>query len=216
METALKRDPAHDSPPPMAVAVVSRSPLMRKRLAATLTGAGYKVTEISGTTAFIRNKRQRPYVVCFFDARGSDGKERALRCFEARPRERYIVIRDTNASGKRLLSSAIAKFGCIADSFTNEEVVDWASRAAADERLAEGEQPLEELLFERFTSFIHEVGSASMSDLHGLILERVERPLLKAVLEWTDGNQSRAAEILGIHRNTLRVKIKALGIAAGE
>ncbi len=44
-------------------------------------------------------------------------------------------------------------------------------------------------------------------------LERVERPLLEIVLSHTDGNQIRAAALLGINRNTLRKKIADLGIA---
>ena len=44
-------------------------------------------------------------------------------------------------------------------------------------------------------------------------LERVERPLLETVLTHTDGNQIRAAALLGINRNTLRKKIADLGIA---
>ena len=44
-------------------------------------------------------------------------------------------------------------------------------------------------------------------------LERVERPLLETVLAHTDGNQIRAAALLGINRNTLRKKITDLGIA---
>jgi two-component system nitrogen regulation response regulator GlnG len=43
-------------------------------------------------------------------------------------------------------------------------------------------------------------------------LERVERPLLETVLSHTDGNQIRAAALLGINRNTLRKKITDLGI----
>jgi two-component system nitrogen regulation response regulator GlnG len=43
-------------------------------------------------------------------------------------------------------------------------------------------------------------------------LERVERPLLETVLSHTDGNQIRAASLLGINRNTLRKKIADLGI----
>jgi two-component system nitrogen regulation response regulator GlnG len=49
-------------------------------------------------------------------------------------------------------------------------------------------------------------------DLYPQILERVERPLLEAVLRETDGNQIRAAARLGINRNTLRKKIAELGI----
>jgi len=44
------------------------------------------------------------------------------------------------------------------------------------------------------------------------VLECVERPLLAAVLAHTDGNQIRAAALLGINRNTLRKKITDLGI----
>ena len=50
------------------------------------------------------------------------------------------------------------------------------------------------------------------ADLHALALSWVERPLLEFVLEKTGGNQLRAADILGINRNTLRKKITALGI----
>jgi two-component system nitrogen regulation response regulator GlnG len=49
-------------------------------------------------------------------------------------------------------------------------------------------------------------------DVYRRILERVEKPLLEAVLARTDGNQIRAAAILGINRNTLRKKIVELGI----
>jgi two-component system nitrogen regulation response regulator GlnG len=49
-------------------------------------------------------------------------------------------------------------------------------------------------------------------DIHAMVLEQVERPLIRFVLEKTRGNQVRAAEILGINRNTLRKKIHELGI----
>lgn len=49
-------------------------------------------------------------------------------------------------------------------------------------------------------------------DLYRGLLERVERPLLEVVLARTEGNQIRAAAILGINRNTLRKKITDLGI----
>ena len=49
-------------------------------------------------------------------------------------------------------------------------------------------------------------------DVHAMVLEQVERPLIRFVLEKTRGNQVRAADILGINRNTLRKKITELGI----
>ena len=44
-------------------------------------------------------------------------------------------------------------------------------------------------------------------DLHKLIVGGVEKPLVEMVLKETNGNQTRAANILGINRNTLRKKI---------
>jgi two-component system nitrogen regulation response regulator GlnG len=48
--------------------------------------------------------------------------------------------------------------------------------------------------------------------LYKTILDIIERPLLEHILERTEGNQLKAARILGINRNTIRSKIKKLGI----
>lgn len=48
--------------------------------------------------------------------------------------------------------------------------------------------------------------------LYELVLREVETPLLKEVLAWSDGNQSRAATALGINRATLRKKLAMLGL----
>jgi Fis family transcriptional regulator len=45
-----------------------------------------------------------------------------------------------------------------------------------------------------------------------MLMTEVEVPLLKATLAHTNGNQSRAAEILGINRGTLRKKLKLYGL----
>ena len=49
-------------------------------------------------------------------------------------------------------------------------------------------------------------------DLYDLVMGEVERPLFKAVMEFTDGNQSQAAGILGINRGTLRKKLKTYSL----
>ena len=61
----------------------------------------------------------------------------------------------------------------------------------------------------------HESGLPS-SGLYDRVLHEVERPLLAVVLDACDGNQLRAAELLGLNRNTLRKKIRTLGLAAGR
>ena len=46
------------------------------------------------------------------------------------------------------------------------------------------------------------------TDLYQLVLEQVEHPLLEAVMSYTKNNQSKAAEMLGLNRGTLRKKLK--------
>ena len=48
--------------------------------------------------------------------------------------------------------------------------------------------------------------------LHELIIGGIEKPLVEIVLKETNGNQTQAANILGINRNTLRKKIAEYGI----
>ncbi len=52
--------------------------------------------------------------------------------------------------------------------------------------------------------------------LYDRVLEDVERPLIQLTLAATRGNQVRAAEVLGLNRNTLRKKIQELGVSAAR
>ncbi len=56
--------------------------------------------------------------------------------------------------------------------------------------------------------YLDDMGSTPPDNLYQVILSEVERPLIRTVLEHTQGNQSRAAEILGITRATLRNRIQ--------
>ncbi len=49
-------------------------------------------------------------------------------------------------------------------------------------------------------------------DLYDLVIGEVERPLLKAVMDYTQGNQSQAASVLGINRGTLRKKLRTYSL----
>jgi len=60
------------------------------------------------------------------------------------------------------------------------------------------------------------LGDALFNDKKGTlyksVVEAIEKPLIEYTLERTEGNQLKAARILGINRNTIRSKIKKLGI----
>ncbi len=49
--------------------------------------------------------------------------------------------------------------------------------------------------------------------LYDLVMREVELPLFRSVMEYAEGNQSRAATILGINRGTLRKKLRDYGLA---
>jgi len=55
--------------------------------------------------------------------------------------------------------------------------------------------------------FAH-LDGADVTDVYQFVLSEVEAPLFKTVLEHAQGNQSKAAEILGLNRGTLRKKLK--------
>ncbi|MFQ5543222.1 MAG: helix-turn-helix domain-containing protein [Nitrospiria bacterium] len=70
-----------------------------------------------------------------------------------------------------------------------------------------------ELIEKRLSDFIGKVRSHEGENLFDLLMQEVEKPLLKMALCETRGNQVQAAQLLGMHRNTLRKKMKNLDIS---
>ena len=69
-------------------------------------------------------------------------------------------------------------------------------------------KPLSSLTDECLHSYFANLNGHKPGDLYQLVMGEVEKPLFRAVLGYTKGNQSEAAEILGINRGTLRKKLK--------
>ncbi len=67
---------------------------------------------------------------------------------------------------------------------------------------------------EALDSYFATLNGHKPGQLYDLVLREVEEPLFKAVLEYVEGNQSRAADMLGINRGTLRKKLKTYGLDA--
>ena len=78
---------------------------------------------------------------------------------------------------------------------------------------------LEDIIERRLLDCVRGLREHANANLYDLMVGLVEKPLFRAVLRETGGNQVRAAQLLGINRNTLRKKLKEHGIdpdALGE
>ena len=64
-------------------------------------------------------------------------------------------------------------------------------------------------------TLVREAATAETGKLYRSVMARVERPLLRQALEMSGGNQLKAARLLGINRNTLRKRLRLLGLLGG-
>lgn len=66
---------------------------------------------------------------------------------------------------------------------------------------------IDECIRDSLEAYFRDLGEVPPTAMYDMILDVVERPLLDVVMKHAEGNQSRAAEWLGINRNTLRRKL---------
>ena len=75
---------------------------------------------------------------------------------------------------------------------------------------------LKESVARAMERFFVDLDGARPCALYELVLAQVEEPLLQSVLGYTAGNQTKAARLLGINRNTLRKKLKLYGLGDND
>lgn len=78
--------------------------------------------------------------------------------------------------------------------------------------VAHKNQPLHDSVRQALESYFLQLKGQPPTNLYEMVLAEVEVPLLEAVMEYTKGNQSRAAILLGLSRGTLRKKLKIYGM----
>ena len=66
---------------------------------------------------------------------------------------------------------------------------------------------IEDCVRETLTQYFKDLNGTEPHSLHDMVIHTVEKPLLDVVMRQAEGNQSKAAEWLGINRNTLRRKL---------
>jgi Fis family transcriptional regulator len=74
--------------------------------------------------------------------------------------------------------------------------------------------PLRQHVKNTISRYLKDMGNTTPENLYQLLLAEIEPPLIEEILKRTGGNQSRAADMLGITRNTLRSKMQRYSIDA--
>lgn len=69
-------------------------------------------------------------------------------------------------------------------------------------------QPLRTAVEHALHNYFSHLGDTTPTNVYELVLAEVEAPLLEVVLRQTRGNQTKAAQMLGLSRGTLRKKLK--------
>ena len=87
------------------------------------------------------------------------------------------------------------------------------AREATGARAHGRELPLRNHAERALSDYFTSLNGHRPAHLYDLVLREVEEPLFRVVLDYAQGNQSRAAGILGINRGTLRKKLKQFGLA---
>ena len=82
-----------------------------------------------------------------------------------------------------------------------------------DLKASKNRKPLRKHTEEALKQYFASLNGDRPGDLYQLVLGEVEAPLFKAVMDYTQGNQSQAAGILGLNRGTLRKKLKTYSIS---
>jgi len=69
-------------------------------------------------------------------------------------------------------------------------------------------KPLRSLTEEALSKYFKDLNGTQPKNLYDFVMSEVEAPLLQTVMDYTEGNQTLASDILGINRATLRKKLK--------
>ncbi|MBT8112132.1 MAG: DNA-binding transcriptional regulator Fis [Gammaproteobacteria bacterium] len=69
-------------------------------------------------------------------------------------------------------------------------------------------QPLRDNVKNSLRLYLNSLSGHEPEELYKMFVEEVERPLLESVMEYCNGNQTKAARYLGLNRGTLRKKLK--------
>jgi Fis family transcriptional regulator len=72
--------------------------------------------------------------------------------------------------------------------------------------------PFAECTSRSLKRYLKDLNGEVPSALYDMVISQVEKPLLEVVMKRAENNQTRAAQMLGLNRNTLRKKLRDHGL----
>ena len=91
---------------------------------------------------------------------------------------------------------------------TEAAMMDTAMAFAIRDKEEISNKPLRACVEDAMKDYFQNLEGDITNDLYQMVLAEIEEPLFRSVMEYTRGNQSKAAEMMGINRGTLRKKLK--------
>ncbi|MBT8449340.1 MAG: DNA-binding transcriptional regulator Fis [Gammaproteobacteria bacterium] len=73
-------------------------------------------------------------------------------------------------------------------------------------------QHLRDCVAQAMQNYFQQLDGQDAVELYEMVLSEVEAPLMEAVMEYVNGNQTKASQITGLNRGTLRKKLKKYGM----
>ncbi|WP_083608041.1 DNA-binding transcriptional regulator Fis [Teredinibacter haidensis] len=100
-----------------------------------------------------------------------------------------------------------------ADTLLREGAREFSTQPVNGEQYNSSQEPsLRDSVEKAVSNYFQHLDGQDVSDVYDMVLAEVEAPMLEVVMKYTRHNQTRAAQVLGLNRGTLRKKLKQYGL----
>ena len=99
-----------------------------------------------------------------------------------------------------------------AETYINERLRDIAIKPVVPTQGSVATQSLRDYVENAVNNYFQHLDGPDVTNVYDMVLSEVETPLLEVVMKYTRHNQTKAAEVLGLNRGTLRKKLKQYGL----
>jgi Fis family transcriptional regulator len=96
--------------------------------------------------------------------------------------------------------------------FGDSAVTSGVANTNQDEAADMSKESIQEVVQKSLEDYFNDLGEQKPTNIYDMMVMTVEKPILEVVMTRADGNQSHAAQMLGINRNTLRKKLQEHGL----